>query len=374
MKIIFFETPDEDKKVLEDLFAGMTGTADGNTASATGTVGATGAGTFDVSFYKEKLIAENMATKAAGADIISIFINSEIKPEIIDALLSPTVAPNLKLITTRSTGFDHIDVEYAKSKGISVATVPAYGSRTVAEFAFALILGLSRKIFPAYHHLRNDDSFDLSNLMGFDLNGKTIGIIGTGKIGKNSATIAKGFNMNIIAFDMFPDQDFATEVGATYADLPTLLSSADVITIHAPYTKETHHLINKENIKLLKKGALLVNTARGEIVDTDALVWALDQNILAGVGLDVLEGERFMREELELLARNDSGGTDEKQAKETRDTFKMILESNALIHDPRVIATPHMAFFSKEAVGDILKTTVANITSFMAGAGQNLII
>jgi D-lactate dehydrogenase len=359
MKIIFFETPDEDKKVLEGLFAGVNSTA--------------GVEKLDVTFYREKLTAENVATTAEGADVISVFINSEIKSEIIDALLSPTVAPNLKLITTRSTGFDHIDVEYAKSKGIAVATVPAYGSRTVAEFAFALILALSRKIFPAYHHLRNDDSFDLSNLMGFDLNGKTIGVIGTGKIGKNSAKIAKGFNMSILAFDLFPDQAFATEVGAKYADLPTLLSTADVVTIHAPYTTETHHLINKENIKLMKRGALLVNTARGEIVDTDALVWALDQNILAGVGLDVLEGERFMKEELELLARNDAGDTDEKQAKETRDTFKMILESNALIHDPRVIATPHMAFFSKEAVEDILKTTVDNITTFIAGKGQNLL-
>jgi D-lactate dehydrogenase len=351
MKIIFFETPEEDKKVLEALFAGTAGV--------------------DVTFYKEKLTAENVA-KATGAEVISVFINSEIRKEIIDALsLSPTT-PNLKLITTRSTGYDHIDVEYAKSKGIAVASVPAYGSRTVAEFAFALILALSRKIFPAYHHLRNDDSFDLSNLMGFDLNGKTIGIIGTGKIGKNSAKIAKGFNMNIIAFDLFPDHAFATEVGATYADLPTLLSTADVVTIHAPYTKETHHLINKENIKLMKRGALLVNTARGEIVDTDALVWALDQNILAGVGLDVLEGERFMKEEMNLLARDDENEF-HLQIRQARDTFKMILESNALIHDPRVIATPHMAFFSKEAVEDILKTTVDNITSFMVGNGQNVI-
>jgi D-lactate dehydrogenase len=214
--------------------------------------------------------------------------------------------------------------------------------------------------------------------MGFDLNAKTIGIIGTGKIGKNSAKIAKGFNMNIIAFDLFPDQTFATEAGATYVDLPTLLSTADVVTIHAPYTKETHHLTNKENIKLMKRGALLVNTARGEIVGTDALVWALDQNILAGVGLDVLEGERFMKEELELLANSTDGDTDGKstmgsRAEETRDTFKMILESNALIHDPRVIATPHMAFFSKEAVEDILKTTVNNITSFIKGDHQNLL-
>jgi len=372
MKIIFFETPDEDKTVLEGLLAGITSTS-----------GAVGATSMDVTFHKEKLTLENVANKAAGADIISVFINSEIKREIIDVLTTGTaiasaIAPNLKLITTRSTGFDHIDVEYAKSKGIAVATVPAYGSRTVAEFAFALILALSRKIFPAYHHLRSDDCFDLSNLMGFDLNAKTIGIIGTGKIGKNSAKIAKGFNMNIIAFDLFPDQTFATEAGATYVDLPTLLSTADVVTIHAPYTKETHHLINKENIKLMKRGALLVNTARGEIVGTDALVWALDQNILAGVGLDVLEGERFMKEELELLANSTDGDTDGKstmgsRAEETRDTFKMILESNALIHDPRVIATPHMAFFSKEAVEDILKTTVNNITSFIKGDHQNLL-
>jgi D-lactate dehydrogenase len=341
MKIAFFETPNEDKSVLLDLIGkAMPGS--------------------ELSFTEEKLTDKNTAL-AADAECISVFINSMVSQEIIDAL------PKLKFITTRSTGYDHIDVDYAASKGIVVSSVPAYGSRTVAEFAFALILALSRKIFPAYHHLREEDSFDLSNLMGFDLYGKTIGVIGTGKIGKNAIKIAKGFEMNVIAYDMFPDAAFATQVGYSYVDLSTLLMNADIITIHAPYTKETHHLINMKNMAVVKKGALLINTARGEIVETEAIVWALDQNILGGVGIDVLEGERFMKEEMSLLAEDASG------KKAAKGDFKMLLESNALIHDRRVIATPHMAFCSKEAVGDILKTTTENIAAFAQGAPTNVV-
>jgi|ERR1035437_909129 D-lactate dehydrogenase len=341
MKIVFFETPHEDKEVLADLLGKN---LPGN----------------DITFFEEKLTLEK-ADSIADAECISVFINSIISKGVIDKL------PKLKLITTRSTGYDHIDVTYANSKGISVASVPSYGSRTVAEFAFALILALSRKIFPAYHHLREEDSFDLSNLMGFDLYGKTIGVIGTGKIGKNAIKIAKGFDMNVIAYDLFPDTTFAAQAGYTYVDLNTLLSTSDIITIHAPYTKDTHHLINMSNISLVKKGALLVNTARGEIVETEALVWALNQNILAGVGLDVLEGERFMKEEMSLLAESATGKM------QTKEDFKTLLESHTLIHDRRVIATPHMAFCSKEAVGEILKTTVDTIAGFVSGTPVNVI-
>ncbi len=341
MKIAFFETPSEDKAVLVDLMGkAMPGS--------------------ELIFSEEKLTEKNVA-KAADAACISVFINSMVSKDIIDAL------PNLKLITTRSTGYDHIDAAYAATKGITVSSVPAYGSRTVAEFAFALILALSRKIFPAYHHLREEESFDLSNLMGFDLYGKTIGVIGTGKIGKNAIKIAKGFEMNVIAYDMFPDAAFAAQTGYTYVDLNTLLSKSDIITIHAPYTKETHHLINMQNMALVKKGALLINTARGEIVETEALVWALDEDILSGVGLDVLEGERFMKEEMSLLADDATGKIKAKE------DFKTILESNALIHDRRVIATPHMAFCSREAIGDILKTTTENIAGFASGSPTNVI-
>jgi D-lactate dehydrogenase len=341
MKIVFFEATTEERKTLTDSLMKAVPSA-------------------ELLFHEEKLTKENVAT-AVDAEVISVEINSMVSKEIIDAL------PKLKLITTRSTGYDHIDCACAKEKGIVVATVPAYGSRTVAEFAFALILTLSRKIFPAHYHLRDEDSYDLSALQGFDLNGKTLGVVGTGKIGKNVIKIAKGFDMNVIAYDMFPDSVFAGQAGYTYVDLQTLLATSDIVTMHAPYTKETHHLINKKNIASLKKGALLINTARGELVETEALVWALNEGIIGGAGLDVLEGERFMKEEMSLLA---ASASEKIQSKED---FKTLLESHALIHDRRVIATPHMAFYSKEAVQSILDTTVTNIASFVQGNPQNSI-
>jgi D-lactate dehydrogenase len=311
--------------------------------------------------FTDKKLNDSTLALAEDADVISVFVNSEVRQPIIDSL------PKLRFIATRSTGFDHIDVAYAKSKGIPVSSVAAYGSHTVAEFAFALILNLSRRIFAGYNHLREEESFDLSHLMGFDLAGKTIGIIGTGKIGKNTARIAKGFGMKLLGSDAFPDQAFAAEVGLAYVDLPTLLASSDIITIHAPYMKETHHLINMDNVKLIKRGALLINTARGEIVDTDALVFGLDQGIIAGAGLDVLEGERYMKDEEALIEGN------VLDRERTKDNFKTILEDHMLIHNPRVIATPHMAFFTAEARMEILKISSDNIAAFAAGAPINVV-
>lgn len=337
MKIVFFEAPEEDQKILAGMLAGL-----------------------DTSFFKEKLSMQNIEL-ARGAEAISVFINSEVNQAIIDAL------PELKLITTSSAGCDHIDTAYARSKGIVVSSVPAYGSHTVAEFAFALILALSRKIFPAYHYLREENNFNLSNLMGFDLYKKTIGVVGTGRIGKNVVKIAKGFEMDVIAHDAFPDEKFAAEVGMKYVDLPTLLSSSDIVTIHTPYTKETHHLINKENVRHLKKGALLINVSRGEIVEAGALVLALNEEIIAGAGLDVFEGERYMKEEMVSLVDG------REDPIETKEGFRTLLESNSLIHDRRVIATPHMAFFSREAKAEILKTTADNIKNFIKGAPSNVV-
>lgn len=337
MKAVFFEVSEEDEKILRGLMPGV-----------------------EASFHKERLWEGN-ASLAQDAEAISVFINSEVRIDVIDVL------PNLKLITTRSMGYDHIDVAYAKSKNIAVASVPCYGANTVAEFTFALILALSRKVIPAYHHLREDDSFSLKDLMGVDLYGKTIGVVGTGKIGRNTINIAKGFGMSVLAFDRTPDADLASNMGVEYSALPDLLSRADIVTIHVPYSAETHHLINKENVKRMKRGVLLINTARGEIVETEALVWGLAEGIIAGAGLDVLEGERYMKEEAGFLINN------HEEAMETKEGFRTILESHALIHDKRVIATPHMAFFSKEAISEILKTTAENIMSFANGTPQNIV-
>lgn len=337
MKAVFFEASGEDEKILRGLMSGI-----------------------DASYHKERLW-EGTVPLALDAEAVSVFINSEVRKDVIDAL------PNLKLIATRSMGFDHIDAAYAESKKVAVAAVPGYGSHTVAEFTFALILALSRKIIPAYHHLREEDSFSLKNLMGFDLHGKTIGVIGTGKIGRCTIAIAKGFGMRVIAYDIAPDAEFASRAEIEYAALPALLSRSDVVTIHVPHTKETHHLISKESVGQMKRGALLINTARGEIVETEAVVWGLSEGIIAGAGLDVLEGERYMKEEMAFLINS------REDAMETKEGFRTILESHALVHDRRVVATPHMAFFSKEALEDILKTTAKNITGFSSGAPQNIV-
>lgn len=339
MKAVFFEVSEEDENILKGLLSGSG---------------------IDASYHKERLW-EGTASFAGDAEIVSVFINSEVRKSVLDAL------PNLKLIATRSMGFDHVDVAYATSKNIAVSSVPCYGVHTVAEFTFALILALSRNIIPAYHHLREDDSFSLKNLMGFDLHGKTIGVIGTGKIGRHAAAIAKGFGMNVLAFDKTPDEGMASQMGVEYVALPALLSRSDIVTIHVPYSQESHHLINKESVKGMKRGALLINTARGEIVETEALVWGLRDGIIAGAGLDVLEGERYMKEEAAFLVNG------REEAMETKEGFKTILESHALVHDKRVVATPHMAFFSKEAVEDILRTTAENITGFASGAPRNVV-
>lgn len=337
MKIAFFETTEGDELAMTRFLDGA-----------------------DVVFHKEKL-CQDTVTMAQDAEIVSVFINSEVHKEVIDLL------PSLKLIATRSTGYDHIDCAYAASKGIAVATVPAYGSRTVAEFAFGLILNLSRKIYTAHHELQEYDSFDISKYEGFDLGEKTLGVIGTGRIGKNVVRIAKGFGMNVLAFDPFPDQGFSAEIGFQYVKLEDLLADSDIVTIHVPYMKETHHLINADNIKLFKKGAYLINTARGEIVETEALLGAIKNGAIAGAGLDVLEGERYMKEEIELLTNR------KDEEVETKEGFRTLLESHALIHIPQVLVTPHIAFFSREAKLEILKTTADNIKLFTSGAPQNLV-
>ncbi|MBU0999364.1 hydroxyacid dehydrogenase [Patescibacteria group bacterium] len=293
----------------------------------------------EVSFHEEKLSLDYKG-KTEDIDIICNFTTSLIKQDVIDLF------PNLKLIATRSTGFDHIDVAYANSKGIKVCNVPAYGSETVAEFTFALLLTLSRKIREAANTLRENGDYCIpANLQGFDLDKKTLGVIGTGKIGKNVIRIARGFNMNVLACDSHPDLEFAKENNFTYKTFAEVLSQSDIVTLHTPSTKENYHLINKENISLFKKGAYLINTARGELIETEALVSALREGIIAGAGLDVLEGERGFRK---------------------GDTIPML-------QMPNVIMTPHMAFNTKEAEKRILQTTVENIKAFIAGAPINLV-
>lgn len=308
----------------------------------------TALGENELFFSKEKLNKDNLP-KENDFDAISVFVGSLIDKETIEYF------PNLKLITTRSTGFDHVDLNAAREKNISVAYVPGYGDNTVAEFAFALILNLSRKIFESFDRIKETGSFSLDGLRGFDLRGKTLGVVGTGRIGRHMVKIAKGFNMNVIASDVRPDENFAKEAGFKYASFDDLLSNSDIISLHVPYNEATHHLINSNNINKIKKGALLINTARGGLIETDALVKGLNEKILGGVGLDVLEEEGAISDERSLLLY---GHPEEHN-------LKTIIQNHVLIDMPNVIITPHNAFNTQEALIRILNTDIENINSFI---------
>ena len=307
-------------------------------------------------FYQERADKEHMPDRT-DYDAISVFTGSKIDADVLASF------SNLKLIATRTTGFDHIDLPACKEKGIFVSSVPFYGENTVAEFAFGLILSISRKIWRAYDRIKETGSWSLEGLQGFDLKGKTIGIVGLGRIGKHLAKMAKGFEMNIVAYDPHPDENFAKENDIKMLALPELLGISDIISIHVPYMPTTHHLINKNNIGLIKRGAVLINTARGGIVETDALAKALNDGILSGAGLDVLEEETPTKDEREFLIY---GRTDEHD-------LKTVLENNMLVDMPNVIITPHNAFNTKEALIRILDTTLQNITAFEAGKPENIV-
>jgi D-lactate dehydrogenase len=332
MKIAFFETEDWQKDYLK-----------GKLAQA------------ELSFFAEPLSSENIDS-VKDCQIISPFIYSQMDKDILQKL------PGLKMIATRSTGFDHIDMASAKENKIAVCNVPFYGENTVAEHTFALILSLSRKLFDSVERARKGD-FSLDGLRGFDLKDKTLGIVGLGHIGLHVARIANGFEMKVLAYDLKEDKKLAKKIGFEYADFADLLSKSDIITLHAPYNKATHHLINSGNINLIKKGAYLINTARGGLIETEALLRALSNGTLSGAGLDVLEEECFVKEEAQLLS---------KEFPKTCD-LKTALQNHILLQQKNVIVTPHNAFNSQEALMRILDTTILNIQSFIKNKSINKI-
>ncbi len=307
-------------------------------------------------FFPEHILAEHIE-QIKGCQVISTFVYSELTPAMFDAL------PNLKMLAVRATGYDNVNMEEVEQHGISVCNVPTYGENTVAEHAFALLLDLSRKIHQSVESVKKE-GFSVHGLRGFDLKGKTLGIVGMGHIGQHVARIANGFEMRVMAFDTHEDKKLAKKLEFHYATLEELLKKSDIISLHAPYNTHTHHLINKENIKLIKKGAYLINTARGGLIETQALTTALDEGILAGVGLDVLEEEKFLREDSQLLSREVSKKHD----------VKVILQNHILMERENVIITPHNAFNSQEALERILETTVENIRGFIKGKAINIVI
>lgn len=306
--------------------------------------------------YDDGPVSKDVLTAHADAEIVSLFVSSIFRKEHID------LVPKLRYIVARSTGVDHIDYAYAREKGIIVCNVPKYGQRTVAEFTFALMLSLSRQLQEAAYHVRIEGKFDIAALEGFELFGKTLGVVGTGSIGRTVVRIAQGFGMRVRMFDMHPDSALENEE-ATYVPLDRLLSESDIVTLHVPYTPKNHHMLNSDTIAKMKPGSYLINTARGELIDTQALLEALQSGRIAGAGLDVLEGERGLKAEMELV--RSSGSINELQS---------VVEDHLLIDTPHVIVTPHIAFFTREAYKEILATSLDNITQCIAGTPANEVL
>ncbi len=321
---------------------------------------------FKVKTHEELISKNNLDTDT---EILTVFCASPVSAKIIDSL------PKLKMIATMSTGFNHIDLEAAKKRNIPVCNVPVYGQNTVAEHSFSLILALARKLFISVKRVK-EGNFDFHGLRGIDLKEKTLGVIGTGHIGIHLIEMAKGFNMNIVAFDAYPNKELAKKFGFKYLPLDKLLSSSDFISLHLPLFKETHHLINKKNIKKVKKGAYLINTARGELVESEALVWALENGILAGAGLDVLEEECNIQNEGTILFEQGYGKNmrQTKSSKLTPKQIKTMLMNEILIDHPGTIITPHNAFNSTEALQRIIDATIDNIICFTKGENKNNVL
>lgn len=317
--------------------------------------------------YVEKHTGEHAVTyiseKAQDAppstttDVLSVFVNSRVDKEVLEKF------PNIKLIVTRSTGFDHIDLAVCEARGIVVSNIPSYGERTVAEYAFALLLTLSRKLYPAIKRVHEDGRFHTEGLKGFDLAEKTLGVVGTGRIGCHVIKIASGFDMKVVAYDPFPKPDLEKTCSMKYVTLEELLAQSDAITMHAPYMPSTHHLLNSTNMKLIKRGAVLINTARGALIETMALVDALSSGILSGAALDVLEEEGYVGEEQKLFGAQKQGAGQ----------METVLADHQLLSFSNVIITPHNAFNTQEALERILEITVENIQAFAKGSPQNIV-
>ena len=294
-------------------------------------------------FYETKLTPETAAL-AEGCEGVCVFVNDDVGKETLDKL----DALGVKIVALRSAGYNNVDVKAAFGR-IHVVRVPAYSPWAVAEHAAALLLTSVRRIHKAYNRVR-DFNFSLNGLTGFDLHGKTVGVVGTGKIGRIFIDICRGFGMKVLAFDKFPAKD----AGIDYVDLDTLFRSCDVISFHCPLTEETYHLVNDETVKTLKKGVILVNTSRGGLIDAEALVKGIKDRIVSAACLDVYE------EESDVFFRDFSGHIVDD------DTLAR------LISLPNVIITSHQAFLTNEALDNIAQTTVENLVSFFeTGVPEN---
>lgn len=297
---------------------------------------------FDIRYFKGHLNKNNLPL-TQNIDAVCIFVNDTADADIINALAHNGV----KLLALRNAGFNNVDLKAARGK-LPVVRVPAYSPYAVAEYAVALMLTLNRKIHRAYWRTR-DGNFSLHGLMGFDMHGKTAGIIGTGKIARILIRILKGFGMNILAYDLYPDYKFAEETGIIYTSLDDLYRNSDIISLHCPLTEKTRYMINTDSISKMKDGVMIINTGRGQLIHTNALIDGLKDKKIGSAGLDVYEeeGDYFYEDKSDKIIDDD--------------VLARLLSFN------NVVVTSHQAFFTKEAVQNIAETTLRNIQDFIEG-------
>ena len=297
---------------------------------------------FEIKYFKGHLNMNNIVL-TQGADVVCVFVNDTVDADVIKAMAENGV----KLLALRCAGYNNVDLEAAKGR-LTVVRVPAYSPYAVAEYTVALMLSLIRKIPRASWRTR-DGNFSLHGLMGFDMHGKTVGVIGTGKIAKILIGILRGFGMKILAYDLYPDYKFAEETGMTYTTLDELYHRSDIITLHCPLTAETKYMINEDSISKMKDGVMIVNTGRGQLIHTNALIEGLKNKKVGYAGLDVYEEE------------NEYFYEDKSDKIIDDDTLARLLSFN------NVIVTSHQAFFTKEALRNIANTTLQNIKDFEEG-------
>ncbi|MFW5710767.1 MAG: 2-hydroxyacid dehydrogenase [Spirochaetota bacterium] len=299
-------------------------------------------GEFEIKYFSTRLNADSVSL-AQGFDAVCAFVNDNLSAEVINKLKEMEVG----IVALRSAGYNHVDLE-AAYQNVHMVRVPAYSPYSVAEHAAAMMLSLNRKTHRAYYRTR-DNNFSINGFLGFDMNGKTAGIVGTGRIGLTLVGILRGFGMKVIAYDARPKPDAEEQYGFTYVSLDELYEHSDIISLHCPLTPETHHIINADSIKKMKREVMIINTSRGQLVDTGALLNALREQRIGSAGLDVYEEEDdYFFEDL---------------SNETIEDDKLA----RLLTFPNVLVTSHQAFFTKEALTNIAQTTLANLRAYFNG-------
>ncbi len=312
-------------------------------------------GCLEISFHKHDELDKKL-DELKEIEILGVFVETPVKKKHIKKL------KNLKLIVTLSTGYDHIDCKYARKKDIDVCNVPNYGEKTVAEYAFGLMLNEVRNIDKAKKRVLETGKFDNTGLIGSDLSGKTLGVIGTGSIGMHVLKIAGGFEMNKLAYDVNKNMKASKDLNFKYVDLAELYTKSDIISVHVPLNKHTKHMIDSSSLSMMKDGVIIINTSRGAVIDPDMIIEGLKNEKIRAVATDVLEGEENFKDDISILNAID----DDKKS-------RLILENEVLINHPKVTVTPHVAFYTREAIERIVNQTTMNVLKFLDSKKINVV-